>query len=45
MTQKVLIVKFFNIGIRENMREAMKVYGGDSSVAPTRDDVEQATYV
>ena len=33
------------IGIRENMREAMKVYGGDSSVAPTRDDVEQATHV
>lgn len=31
------------IGIRENMREAMKVYGGDSSVAPTADDVEQAT--
>lgn len=31
------------IGIRENMREAMKIYGGDSSVAPTSDDVEQAT--
>lgn len=33
------------IGIRENMREAMKIYGGDNSVAPTRDDVEQATLV
>lgn len=32
------------IGIRDNMREAMKVYGGDTSVAPTSDDVEQATY-
>lgn len=31
------------IGIRDNMRQAMKVYGGDSSVAPTEDDVEQAT--
>lgn len=31
------------IGIRENMREAMKIYGGDNSVAPTADDVEQAT--
>jgi type I restriction enzyme R subunit len=31
------------IGIRENMREAIKVYGGDESVAPTADDVEQAT--
>lgn len=31
------------IGIRDNMREAMKLYGGDSSVAPTADDVEQAT--
>lgn len=31
------------IGIRDNMREAMKIYGGDSSVAPTADDVEQAT--
>ncbi len=27
------------------MREAMKVYGGDISVAPTSDDVEQATSV
>lgn len=31
------------IGIRDNMREAMKVYGGDTSVAPTSDDVEKAT--
>ena len=33
------------IGIRDNMREAMVVYGGDTSVAPTADDVEQATAV
>ncbi len=33
------------IGIRDNMREAMKVYGGDTSVAPTSDDVEHATSV
>lgn len=33
------------IGIRDNMREAMKVYGGNTSVAPTSDDVEQATTV
>lgn len=33
------------IGIRDNMRQAMKVYGGDTSVAPTSDDVEQATMV
>lgn len=33
------------IGIRNNMREAMKVYGGNNSVAPTFDDVEQATSV
>lgn len=31
------------IGIRDNMREAMKIYGGNTSVAPTRDYVEQAT--
>ena len=31
------------IGIRDNMREAMKIYGGNTSAAPTRDDVEQAT--
>lgn len=33
------------IGIRDNMREAMKIYGGNTSVAPTVDDVEQATRV
>lgn len=33
------------IGIRDNMREAMKIYGGNASVAPTADDVEQATGV
>ncbi len=33
------------IGIRNNMREAMKLYGGDNSVAPSADDVEQATEV
>lgn len=33
------------IGIRNNMREAMKVYGGNTSVAPNSDDVEQATSV
>lgn len=33
------------IGIRENMRQAMKIYGGDSSVAPTADDVEQAIMI
>lgn len=33
------------IGIRDNMREAMKIYGGNNSVAPTVDDVEQATQV
>ena len=31
------------IGIRDNMREAMKIYGGNISIAPTADDVEQAT--
>lgn len=36
-----LIVDY--IGIRDNMREAMKIYGGDNSVAPLADDVEQAT--
>lgn len=38
-----LIVDY--IGIRDNMREAMKQYGGENSVAPTTDDVEQATAV
>lgn len=33
------------IGIRENMREAMRIYGGDTSVAPTEDDVAQATAI
>ncbi len=33
------------IGIRENMRQAMKLYGGDTSVAPTADDVDQAMQV
>ena len=33
------------IGIRDNMREAMKLYGGNTSVVPTSDDVEQATSV
>ena len=31
------------IGIRNNMREAMKIYGGDTFIAPTEDDEEQAT--
>ncbi len=31
------------IGIRDNMCEAVKVYGGNNSVALTEDDVEQAT--
>ena len=38
-----LIVDY--IGIRDNMREAMKMYGGDNSVAPSTDDVEQATNI
>ncbi len=38
-----LIVDY--IGIRDNMRQAMKVYGGSTSVAPSADDVEQATNV
>lgn len=33
------------IGIRDNMREAMKIYGGNTSIAPTADDVEQATEI
>ena len=33
------------IGIRDNMREAMKMYGGNTSVAPTEDDIEQATTI
>ena len=31
------------IGIRDNMREALKMYGGNNSIAPTADDIEQAT--
>lgn len=38
-----LIVDY--IGIRDNMRQAMKIYGGDNSVAPSEDDVAQATAV
>ena len=38
-----LIVDY--IGIRENMREAIKIYGGDNSVAPSVDDVEQAAHI
>lgn len=30
------------IGIRNNMRKAMKIYGGNNSIAPSEDDVEQA---
>ena len=30
------------IGIRDNMREALNIYGGDKSIAPTADDAKQA---
>lgn len=33
------------IGIHDKMREAMKMYGGSTSIAPNADDVEQATMV
>jgi len=33
------------IGIRDNMREAIKQYGGGTSIAPSADDVEQATEI
>ena len=33
------------IGIRDNMRQAVKVYGGGGSVAPTDDDIWQATCI
>lgn len=33
------------IGIRDNMREAVKIYGGTETVAPSADDIEQATTV
>ena len=38
-----MIIDYF--GIRDNMREAMKVYGGNTSIAPSADDVEQATMI
>ena len=38
-----LIVDY--IGIRDNMREALKIYGGGGSVAPSPDDVAQATEI
>ncbi|MCR5146740.1 MAG: HsdR family type I site-specific deoxyribonuclease [Clostridia bacterium] len=38
-----LIVDY--IGIRDNMRTAMSMYGGDTSVAPTEDDVDLATNI
>ena len=31
------------IGIRDQMLEARKIYGGDSTLAPNEDDIEQAT--
>lgn len=33
------------IGIRDEMRKALKVYGGTETVAPNEDDVEQAVQV
>lgn len=36
-----LIVDY--IGIRDHMLEARKIYGGENSLAPTKDDIEQAT--
>lgn len=33
------------IGIRDNMREALKVYGGETSIAPSEDDVNDATLI
>ena len=38
-----LIVDY--IGIRDQMLEARKMYGGGSSVAPNKDDIEQATLI
>ncbi|MBQ0015673.1 MAG: type I restriction endonuclease subunit R [Bacteroidales bacterium] len=38
-----LIVDY--IGIRDQMIEARKMYGGDNSVALTKDDIEQATLI
>ncbi len=33
------------IGIRDQLLEARKIYGGTSSVAPNEDDIEQATLI
>ena len=33
------------IGIRDQLLEARKIYGGSNSVAPTEDDIEQATLI
>ena len=33
------------IGIRDNMRQALKTYGGENNIAPTEDDVELATSI
>lgn len=38
-----LIVDY--IGIRDQMIEARKIYGGGSSLAPNKDDIEQATII
>ena len=38
-----LIVDY--IGIRDQMLEARKIYGGGNSVAPNKDDIEQATII
>lgn len=38
-----LIVDY--IGIRDNMREALKIYGGSTTIAPHPDDIEQATLI
>ena len=38
-----LIVDY--IGIRDYMRQAVKVYGGENNIAPSADDIEQATGV
>ena len=38
-----LIVDY--IGIRDNMREALKTYGGETQIAPTDDDIEQSTMI
>ncbi len=33
------------IGIRKGMRQALKIYGGSGSIAPSADDVAQATQI